>query len=122
MSPAGSLRLYGTRREPVRLRRRSWRHQREAFAARIEDGSVVARLQQPTDPGADLEAQVETLAAMLAELGYRHGDLLGVAAAGRVDVQGNWHAVNSDTLRAISAAPLGSTLRRRFGPRSSLGE
>lgn len=85
-------------------------------AARIENGAVVSRLQQATDPGAGLHAQIDTMARLLVELGHRHGDPLGVAVAGRIDLDGNWHAVNTDTLRAITAAPLGAALRERFGP------
>lgn len=85
-------------------------------AARIEAGRIVARLQQPTDGGADWRSQLESLAAMLAELGYRPGTPLGAAVAGRLDAAGNWHAVNTDTLQAISAAPLQTALRERFGP------
>lgn len=87
-------------------------------AARIENGEVVQRLQQPTDADADWRAQLNTLAAMLAELGHGHDDPVGAAVAGRVDAEGNWHAVNSDTLRAISAAPLQAALRYRFGARA----
>ena len=85
-------------------------------AARIEEGQVIDRLQHPTDPAADMEAQLQALAPMLAELGYSFGDPLGVAVAGRVDSAGNWHAVNTGTLRSITAAPLGTALRERFGP------
>ena len=86
-------------------------------AALIEDGKVVTRLQRPTDAAAGWQAQVEVLAAMLANLGFRFGDPLGAAVAGRIDAEGNWHAVNADTLTAISAAPLQAALRDRFGPR-----
>ena len=87
-------------------------------AARIEDGQVVARLQKATDAGADMDAQVGVIADLLAELGYRHGEPLGVAVTGRVDRHGDWHAINTGTLRGISAAPLGATLRARFGARA----
>lgn len=85
-------------------------------AARIVDGRVTDRRQQPTDPGAGWQAQVDALALMLADLGHRPGDPVGAAVAGRVDADGNWHAVNTGTLTAISAAPLGRALRDRFGP------
>lgn len=86
--------------------------------ARIADGKVVDRLQQQTDAGADLDAQLASIATLLHQIGYRHGEPLGVAVAGRVDRGGNWHAVNTETLRAIVAAPLGTRLLERFGPRS----
>ncbi|HQZ11859.1 MAG TPA: ROK family protein [Devosia sp.] len=83
--------------------------------ARIEAGEVVERLQQPTDASADLPTQVAAMAAMLEQLGFTPGMPLGVAVAGRIDNVGNWHAVNTGTLRAITAAPLGEMLRERFG-------
>lgn len=84
--------------------------------ARIEDGLVVERLQQSTDAGADLDAQIAAIETMLGQIGFQYGAPLGVAVAGRVDRLGNWHAINTDTLRAITAAPLGARLKDRFGP------
>ncbi|MDO5604061.1 MAG: ROK family protein [Paracoccus sp. (in: a-proteobacteria)] len=86
--------------------------------ARIESGQVTARLQQPTDPAAGWQAQLDALALMLGDLGYLRDAPLGVAVAGRVDRDGGWHAVNTGTLRAISAAPLGPALNARFGARA----
>jgi len=87
-------------------------------AARIEHGKVSARLQKATDAGADMDVQVEIIADLLTELGYRRGAPLGVAVTGRVDRQGDWHAINTGTLRGISGAPLGAALRRQFGDRA----
>ena len=84
-------------------------------AARIEAGRVAARVQDRTDAGAGLDAQLAGMARLLTSLDYRSGDPLGVAVAGRVDRDGNWHAVNARTLRAIAAAPLGAKLAQRFG-------
>jgi N-acylmannosamine kinase len=86
--------------------------------ARIEDGIVSTRLQQPTRADADLDGQLRAIEVLLAEVGYRHGEPLGVAVAGRIDREGNWHAVNTATLSAIKAAPLGPALRERFGNRT----
>jgi N-acylmannosamine kinase len=86
--------------------------------ARIRDGLVTARLQQPTEATADLDGQLLAIEALLSEVGYRHGEPLGVAVTGRIDRDGNWHAVNTSTLSAISAAPLGRALRERFGERA----
>jgi N-acylmannosamine kinase len=87
-------------------------------AARIEDGVVVAATQRPTEGGAGLDGQLQTMAALLAEVGFRFGEPLGVAVAGRVDRDGNWHAVNTATLTSITAAPLGSGLRAQFGAKT----
>ncbi|WIJ27007.1 ROK family protein [Devosia sp. RR2S18] len=83
--------------------------------ARIVDGVVSARRQRPTQAGADLDGQLQSIGALLEDVNYRRGEPLGVAVAGRVDRDGNWHAVNTATLSAIAAAPLGEALRERFG-------
>ncbi|WP_108398600.1 ROK family protein [Devosia submarina] len=87
--------------------------------ARIADGAVQARAQGATSGGADLGGQMQAMAALLQEVGYQAGEPLGVAVAGRIDREGCWHAVNTATLSAIKAAPLGAMLRERFGARVS---
>jgi len=86
--------------------------------ARLSDGMVEARVQQPTRGDADLAAQLQAIDALLGEVGYRHGEPLGVAVTGRLDREGYWHAINTATLSAITAAPLGRMLRERFGERA----
>jgi N-acylmannosamine kinase len=86
--------------------------------ARFRDGVVDLRLQQATRADADLDAQLQSIEAMLEEVRYRRGEPVGVAVAGRIDREGNWHAVNTSILSAITAAPLGQALRERFGARS----
>lgn len=86
--------------------------------ARIADGKVVDRRQEQTNAGADLETQLDAIAMLLGQIGYRHGEPLGAAVTGRIDREGNWHAINTGTLRAIVAAPLGRRLKERFGPNS----
>lgn len=88
-------------------------------AARIANGRIEARLQSPTEAQADFEAQLDALSAFLAELGFRKGDRLGVAVAGRVDAAGRWGAVNAGTLPGIRGEPLLDRLRGRFGARVS---
>lgn len=87
-------------------------------AARIDQGVVAGRIQRVTDGAADLATQLETMESLLSEVGFRRGEPLGVAVAGRVDRDGNWHAVNTATLSGITAAPLGAALKARFGERS----
>lgn len=87
-------------------------------AARIENGSVINRVQRVTDGAAGFQSQLETIEALLADVGFRHGQPLGVAVAGRIDRDGGWHAVNTATLSAIAAAPLGAELKHRFGETS----
>lgn len=87
-------------------------------AARIEGGRVLRRLQEATEAGADVVSQLDSVAGMLDRLGYRNGEPLGVAVAGRVDADGRWHAVNRSILREISDASLADLLRAGFGDRS----
>lgn len=90
-------------------------------AARIAGGRIAQRLQSPTDSVADFDAQIGAMAALLDQLGFRAGDRLGVAVAGRVDANGNWHAVNPGILPQIGGAPLRDRLRDRFGARTTVG-
>ena len=87
--------------------------------ARLRDGVVEDRLQRPTRGDADLAAQLQAIEDLLGEVGYRRGEPLGVAVTGRLDRAGNWHAINTATLSAITAAPLGRLLRERFGERAT---
>ena len=86
-------------------------------AARIVSGQIERRLQVPTDGRADFASQVDAMARLLDQLGYRTGERLGVAAAGRIDGAGRWQAVNADILSAIGDVPLLGRLRDRFGER-----
>ena len=86
-------------------------------AARVAGGRVVERLQLPTDGAAGLDAQIEVMAGLLEQLGFRPGMELGVAVAGRIDAAGGWHAVNARILSGIDGVPLLGRLRERFGDR-----
>lgn len=85
-------------------------------AARVAAGLIGDRLQAPTDGQAGFRAQIDSMAALLDRLGYRAGQPLGVAVAGRVDAAGRWYAVNAGTLEGIAGEPLLDRLRARFGP------
>ncbi len=87
-------------------------------AARIEAGRVMARAQSATDGSADAPQQIAAMAALLAGLGYTAGAPLGVAVAGRVDSDGLWQAMNTETFSGLGAVPLAATLAARFGPRA----
>lgn len=84
-------------------------------AARIVNGRIEARLQSPTRSQADFEAQLDALSTLLAALGFRTGDRLAAAVAGRVDSTGHWRAVNAGTLPGIRGEPLLDRLRDKFG-------
>ena len=84
-------------------------------AARIENGRVLQREQIPTEGLAGLDRQIAEMSVLLERLGYRNGERLGVAVAGRVDPEGRWQAVNADTLPGIGGEPLLQWLRETFG-------
>ncbi len=91
-------------------------------AARIRHGEVIERLQDPTDGAADPEAQIGAIRILLERLGHRAGAPLGVAVAGRVDVDGGWHAVNRGTLTAIHGYPLQQRLVDDLGAATCLND
>jgi N-acetylmannosamine-6-phosphate 2-epimerase / N-acetylmannosamine kinase len=84
-------------------------------AARIDSGRITARVQMETDRHSGLTGQIDTMADLLAQIGYQPGTPLGVAVAGRITSEGHWHAVNAGTLTAVSGVPLHAALRARFG-------
>lgn len=84
-------------------------------AARIVRGEIVAREVRPT-MGDGIDDHLDRIADLLKALDWRPGSgVLGVTVTGRVSSDGLWSAVNAQTLRGIDAAPLGASLRQRFG-------
>lgn len=83
--------------------------------AHIVDNVVVDRLQIATQGNASVSTQVDVMKQLLQKLGYKHGERLGVAVAGRVDHLGRWSAVNSQTLSQVTGASLLDQLRAQFG-------
>lgn len=83
-------------------------------AARIENGKVVQRNVVPTVSSADLTSHLDGIAHQLEALSFQSGNHLGVAVTGRVTRAGEWFAVNSGTLPAITGVPLGCALKDRF--------
>lgn len=88
--------------------------------ARVVAGRIDGRLQAPTDGAAGFAAQLDAMAGLLDQLGFRVGARLGVAVAGRVDSAGRWQAVNADTLPGIGGEPLLERIRDRFGANVSV--
>ena len=84
-------------------------------AAKIVNGSILARRTQPTKADASLANHIDTIAAMLSELGWQAGERLGVAVTGRLTAGGLWSAINSNTLSQLNNADLGTALQSRFG-------
>lgn len=85
-------------------------------AARFAGGKVVAQLRDQTDGQASAQALVTAMAGLVTQLGYRFGAPLGVAVAGRVDMQGRWQAVNRATLSGVEDIDLGALVAARLGP------
>lgn len=84
-------------------------------AARVVAGRIEHRLQVPTRGDASVDAQIDAMAGLLDELGFRMGGKLGVAVAGRIDAAGRWQAVNSSILSGIGSESLLDRLQNRFG-------
>lgn len=84
-------------------------------AARIVGGAIVDRVQEPTNGGGTLDAQIEAMSGLLDRLGFANGQRLGVAVAGLITSDGKWQAVNASTLPGINDVPLLDRLRERFG-------
>ncbi|WP_026480700.1 ROK family protein [Ahrensia sp. 13_GOM-1096m] len=84
-------------------------------AARIENGTVIERVQTNTEGAFVVERHLDIMAELLEKVGHTKAEPLGVAVTGRVTQEGNWHSVNHGTLTQIDNAPLGNALKERFG-------
>ncbi|MDA8747808.1 putative N-acetylmannosamine-6-phosphate 2-epimerase [Litoreibacter sp.] len=91
-------------------------------AAYINAGKVVRRIERPTVGDAEPDAQVRLIAELLEELEYQTGDPLGVAVTGRIDAEGNWYAVNQNTLAKVTSVPLTQLLIAKVGPASVIND
>lgn len=85
-------------------------------AVQFERGRIVRRSELKTDGDADPDAQVQLIETALRDVGHEKGQSISVAVTGRVDGQGNWHAVNRGTMKRIDAIPLARLLTDRLGP------
>lgn len=84
-------------------------------AARITNSKIVERCNVETDQDAPPEAHLNTIVSLIEELNEGRDASLGVAVCGRVDRQGNWHALNNNTLKGFSSFPLRAELESRLG-------
>lgn len=82
--------------------------------AEVRAGAIVARHQGRTDGAASPDAQLDAMASLLTAIGWRPGDVVGIAVAGRVGADGRWFAVNAATLYAIDGFDLRAAIERRF--------
>ena len=84
-------------------------------ALRLRDGTILERRIAQTDGAASAEQQVEAIAELLGDLGLGAEEAVGVAVAGRVDSEGCWHALNTETLTQVARVPLRALLSERLG-------
>jgi len=90
--------------------------------AKITDGQVTGYLQKPTNRNADPEEQISALSEMLKEIGYTKGEPIGAGVTGRVDENGQWHAVNVDTMKRVADFSLSDRLSAEFGPSTVIND
>lgn len=91
-------------------------------AARFAAGRIVDRATCPTRGCDPASGHLAAMGALLDRLGHVRGAPLGVAVAGRIDRDGAWHAVNTDTLRAVQAVPLAARIGADLGPARCLND
>ena len=84
-------------------------------AAKISDNEVVDRRHEPTNQDASPETHLDTIINLIEALKDGQDADLGVAVCGRIDQRGNWHALNSNTLKGLESFPLRVKLESRFG-------
>ena len=82
--------------------------------ARYENGVQIDRHQVATHGEVSVDQQIDAITDLLRQVRLTEHDLLGVAVTGRVDRDGNWYAVNTDTLTKIDKVPLLSLLAQRL--------
>jgi N-acylmannosamine kinase len=83
-------------------------------ASRVSSGRIVGSVRTSTDGDASAERQIEAICGLLSALNLEPGDPVGVAVAGRVDADGVWHALNTETLTRVQAVPLRDMLSDRL--------
>ena len=83
-------------------------------ATRLRDGVAVDSLKVATDGEASADQQVAVICSLLQRLDLEPGEPVGVALAGRVDRNGCWHALNTETLTGVAEVPLRSLLLDRL--------
>lgn len=84
-------------------------------AATIKNGQVVEVLMRRTNGVAGPLHLVSELVEISRQIGFKAGDPIGVAVAGRLDAQGLWSAVNASILKGLSDVPLARRLQDSLG-------
>lgn len=83
-------------------------------ATRLVDGTPQDSLKIATDGAASAADQVAAICDLLDQLALQPQEVVGVALAGRVDREGCWHALNTETLSDVQAVPLRAMLSDRL--------
>lgn len=84
-------------------------------AAAVENGQVVEVLVRRTNGEAGPQQLVSELVEISRQIGFKAGEPIGVAVAGRLDAQGLWSAVNTSILKGLSGLPLAKRLHDSLG-------
>jgi N-acylmannosamine kinase len=83
-------------------------------AARYMGGELIDHHLVKTESGAGAQIQVSTILELLKKLQCNSSDRVGVAVSGRVDSEGCWHAINSNTLNGIEQVELKKIFENRL--------
>ncbi|CUH66055.1 N-acetylmannosamine kinase [Thalassovita autumnalis] len=83
-------------------------------ATRLVNGAPQDSLKVATDGTASAAEQVAAICDLLDQLALQPQEVVGVALAGRVDREGCWHALNTETLSDVQAVPLRAMLSERL--------
>ncbi|NRB16367.1 MAG: ROK family protein [Rhodobacteraceae bacterium] len=86
-------------------------------AARLEHGRIIESERMQTDGDASVAEQIAAIGDLLAGLQLRADEAVGVALSGRVSRDGDWFAVNTDTLSQVVSVPLQEILSDQLGRR-----
>ena len=84
-------------------------------AARIEAGRIVESGKLRTDGDASVAEQISAIGVLLEKLKLRPEEKVGVALAGRVSRNGDWFAVNTETLSKVDCVPLRTIMSEKLG-------
>ena len=84
-------------------------------AARISQGKIVERCQVATDRQGSPQDHVNSIVKLIEPLITDESVGIGVAVSGRIDRDGDWHAVNDNTMMALASFPLRATLEKSLG-------
>ncbi len=83
-------------------------------AARVDHGRIDRTVTVRTDGKADATAQVDAICALLDDLELQPEEQVGVAVAGRINRDGVWYVVNTETLKGVTEVPVQALLSDRL--------